>query len=405
MTVHLDEEFSHHGGECDFGWFALLAQVVVELPQDIFFLPRQPHGAHVEGMSHDSAASADMPLALPRAALPRPRRKPRKSGGLPAVESAQFGHVRQDGHRSDKANARQLIQKSGLLLVGRGFRHRFGQLFLHPVQLALQMFAQTGLFPENERIGGVLAMLAGADQLLLELSAPIDQRADSRRRIVSFGRGQGLMSLAVSSQHGAIDLVAFGAGSAGQGEMAHMAWVQNADRQIRLVKGADDGTLITAGGFANDLNLRTRLEEFQEFIMAPGRVGQGVLTALEMKLERSLGDIQAGIDGFDLIRHTGNNCLAHSCKYERDANAAAPSTVRVTDNRRLRLRLPGEHVQKRVPENDEHACAAILWPAGQRMGLIFQSTFQSDKKDQKATYKRIEERGARESAIVLVKLL
>jgi hypothetical protein len=86
---------------------------------------------------------------------------------------------------------------------------------------------------------------------------------------------------------------------------------------------------------------------------------------VEVELEGGLGNIQAGVDGGSFFRHSRKSCSAHSCTYEHVATAAAQSTVRVTDNRHERLRLPREHVQT-VPEGNERARAAALRPAGRR---------------------------------------
>jgi len=363
--VDVDNQFAHHRGESDFGWFALGAEVVVKLSQGGLFLFGQRNGTHVEGAPHSSTTAADMTLALPRSALPSPGRQACQGPGLLTVELSQLRHVTQQSDGRDEAHAGHLVQNLNLLVMAGTIGQRFGQLFFHRVDAGLELLGDFGLLFEDEGIGGVFAMLAGTHQLLLELGAPINQGAHFGQCWAGFWRWRGLMGSPISGEHSAVQRIALGTAALGQSEMTHMARIKNRNRKVRLLKGCDDLAFIPAGGLANDLDIRAGIQQGQEFFVTRGRVGQGVLAVLEVELEGGLGNVQAGIDGGSWFRHNRASCSAHSCTYEHVGIAAAQSTVRVTDNRHERLRLPHEHVQT-VPEGNEHARAAALRPAGRR---------------------------------------
>jgi hypothetical protein len=361
----MDKQFAHDGGKSDFGWFALTTEVVVKLSQGGLFLSGEHDGAHIKGVAHDGSAAADMTLAFPRPALAGPRSQASQGRGLLAVKLSQFGHVAQHGDGGDKADALHLIQDFDLFLVSCGTGHQLGQLFFDRFDLSLQMFSEFGLLFKDEEVGGVFALLAGAHPLLPELSAPIDQSPHLQQGGIGFGCGRRFMCLAKSGEQGTVERIAFGAEALRQSEMTDVTGIEDGDGPVGGLESGDDWAFVAAGSFADDLNLRTRLQQVQQFFMACRRVGQGILTVLEVELKGGLGNIQAGIDGGGVFGHSRKSCSAHSCTYERAVFAAAQSTVRVTDNRHERLRLPREHVQT-VQEGNEHARAAARRPAGRR---------------------------------------
>ena len=65
--------------------------------------------------------------------------------------------------------------------------------------------------------------------------------------------------------------------------------------------------LIISRGFTNDLHPGLGTEEFKQFGMAFGIIGQVMEAAIEVKLQRKLGNIQAGIDDSSVV-------LTHTCK-------------------------------------------------------------------------------------------
>jgi len=361
----MNKQFAHDGGKSNFGGFALITQMVVKLSQCGLFLSGEHYGAHIESVSHDSSAAADMTLAFPGSALAGPRSQASQGRDLLAVKLSQLGHVAQHSDGGDKADAGHLIQDLHLFLVSWGSRHQLGQLFFDRFDLSIQMFTELGLLFKDEDVGGVFTMLAGAHPLLPELSAPIDQSPHLHQGSIGFGCGRRVVCLAVSGEHGTVQRIAFGADALRQGEMTDASGIEDGDGQISSLKGGHHRSFIAAGSFTDNLNFRTRLQEGQQFFMAAGGVDQGILMALEMELKRGLGNIQAGIDDGGVFGHSRKSCSAHSCTYEHAVFAAAQSTVRVTDNRHEWLRLLREHVQT-VQEGNEHTRAAALRPAGRR---------------------------------------
>ena len=386
----MNQQFAHDSGKSDFGWFALFTEMVVKLSQSGLLHSGEHDGTHIKSVAHDGSAAADMTLALPRSALTDPGSQARQSRGLLAVKLSQLGHVAQHGDGRDKADAWQLIQDLDLFLMKGGLSHQLGQLFFDGFDLDIQMFTELGLLFKEEDIGGVFALLVGTRPLVFELSAPIDQSPHSHQGGIGFGCGHRFMSLAVSGEKGTVQGITFSALALRQGKMTDMTGIENGDVPISGMERRDDWTFITAGGFANDLNLRTRLQQFQQFFVACRRVGQRILTVLEVELEGGLGNIQAGIDGGGIFGHSRKGCSAHSCTYERVVFAAAQSTVRVTDNRHERLWLPDERVQT-VQEGNEHVRAAVLRPAGRRTAPSCSAVSQTRK--MKRTYKKVGMRG------------
>ncbi len=115
-----------------------------------------------------------------------PRSEARQSGGLLAIESSQFGHLAEHAHGGEGADAVQLRQGVDLVTWTRGARAQRGrEFFFHGGDLLFQVFDQLGLLALGEAQGGVLAVLAGAQELFLELLAPLDEAPRSSAKSAS----------------------------------------------------------------------------------------------------------------------------------------------------------------------------------------------------------------------------
>ena len=99
----------------------------------------------------------------------------------------------------------------------------------------------------------------------------------------------------------------------------------------RALEGGDDGAFVAAGGFADDLGAGDGLQARDQLGVARRGVGQRVLAALEVELQRGLGDVQAGIDGLRFFRQDLHGVGTLTCTSEHVHAGTAPSTVRVTD--------------------------------------------------------------------------
>jgi hypothetical protein len=120
----------------------------------------------------------------------------------------------------------------------------------------------------------------------------------SQLLLLERGRGGGrrLERRAVGGQHGGVNGIGLGALALGAGEVAHPPGFDNADRDARGVEDAHDGLFITAGGFANEVDVGMRPQMFEQLGVAFGIIGQEVKTACEMELQRELGNVQADVE-------------------------------------------------------------------------------------------------------------
>ena len=363
--IHLQQEFAHDGGERDFRRLPGGAQAGVELSQRGVFHARQGHGSHVEGAPDFGAATADMALAFPRPALPRPRREAGQRRDFPPPDPPQLRHLAQRGDGGDFPHAIQRGQFFNLRLpVRRAFQRR-RQLGFHGFDLRLQLLDQLGLLPGDELHGGMFGAVAGGDDLGFEVLPPAHQVAQLGQHDVRHGRGFGLQRGPEGGEDGGVNRVVLGAAALGLGEVPDARGVDDADGQFGGVQRGDGGAFVAAGGFAHDVAPGDGAQAFDELGVTFGGVGQRVLAVVEVELEGVLGDIEAGMDDGSFFRQCFHSVRTQTCIYERGVKTPAPSTVRVTDMRRERLRLSHEHAQA-VPGSNERVRAGGLPPAGGR---------------------------------------
>ena len=303
-AVDLEEKFSHHGGEGDFGRFAGQAQTRLKLAQDGFLHSRQDHRAHVESPSHRGAASADVALSFPRAALPNPGSQSGQRGGFLPVERPQFGQVAQDTQGGDRADSVEGFDLPDLFLNLGGAGQRLAALLFHVGHLFFQMGHEFLLLAGDPGRQTVFGGLAGARQLVFEMVAPLHQGAQFHARGLTGRRGLGLQGVSVGGQDGGVDWIVFGALTLGQGEVTGSCGVEDADRLGGGMEHADDAFFVTAGGFTDNLDVVDGTDHFEQGGMAFGVVVQDVVLVLEVELERGLGDVQAGIDGGFVFVHS-----------------------------------------------------------------------------------------------------
>ncbi len=239
-----------------------------------------------------------------------------------------------------------------MVLDARGAGQRGREFFFHGGDLFFQVLDQLGLLALGEAQGGVFAVLTGAHDLFLELIAPLDERTQFGQVRIGDRCGCGFKRLAEGGKHGGIQRIVTARPPA-PGRSAEPG------RELTTLTGSwgglergDHGAFIAAGGFADQVRAGDGAQELDQAGMTLGGVRQDLLVVLEVELEGGLGDVQAGIDGREVFSHIVNSVRAHTCTCEHVALTAALSTVRVTDMRHERLRLPHERVQT-VPEGNE----------------------------------------------------
>src|SRR5581483_6966543 len=182
--VHLDQEPAHDRRECDLGGFARLAEPAVKRTQCGVLAAGQRDGAHVKGASYHGPSASDVPLSLPRPALPGPRSQARQRGGAPAVELTQFGQVSQHADGGEDAHAIQGTKLVHLLAAVGSLRQHAGQFLFHARDLLLQVTDEFGLLSQGKAQRRLLGILPGPHELFLELVAPLHQGAQLSQRCV-----------------------------------------------------------------------------------------------------------------------------------------------------------------------------------------------------------------------------
>ena len=361
--VHLKEQLSHDGGEGDFGGFAGQTQALIELAQRGVNLAGHHDGTHIESAADDGAPSTDVALTFPRAALPRPGSQSREGGSLLTVEMAQFRHLCQDTDGGDISDTIELGQGLDLLEeVGRA-GEGLSQFLVHRLELGLEVFEEFGLLFADKGQGGQFAMLTSPAELFLELITPLDEGTQFPQEGIRLGCWRRLEGVTVGGEHLGVEGIALGPPTLSPCEVTDLGGVDHTDEQLGCMERIDESALIATGGFADDMDEGKHTQAFDQLRMALGGVGQLDLAVLEVELEGGLGDVQADIDCGVGFRHKVRSVRAQSCTYEHVVFAAAQSTVRVTDIRHERLRLPHEHVET-VLGGNEHARAAGIPPAG-----------------------------------------
>ena len=281
-AVHLEEEFSHNGGEGDLGGFTGQAKSGVKLSEGSFLHPSQSDGAHVESASRRSTATADVTLSFPWAALPDPGGQSGQCCGLLPVKRAQFGHVAQDIQGGDRADAIQLFELMNLRLdVG------------HTSQCLLAFFFDLGhlLFQVGDEflllardVGGdtVLDGLTGTCQLVFKLIAPLHKSPQFIPRGLTGRRGFGTQRHAVGGEDARVNRIVFGALSLRQGKVSHPGRVEHTDGLGHSVQRGHDAFFVAARGFADDLHAGNSSNLFQEKGVSFRVVVQNVVNILEV---------------------------------------------------------------------------------------------------------------------------
>jgi len=127
-----------------------------------------------------------------------------------------------------------------------------------------------------------------------------------------------------------------------------MRGIEHGDEDFSFVAGFDHGAFIPAGGFTDHMREGQRGQFFEQLSVAFGVVFELELMAVEMHLERRLGDVHADINGSGIFSHGVHSRDAlvagkrdHTQPYacELVAGAAAQATVRVWSTGSARLML------------------------------------------------------------------
>jgi hypothetical protein len=155
----------------------------------------------------------------------------------------------------------------------------------------------------------------------------------------------------------------------GLGGRSHLGRISDRDGNLLLMQAPNQGAFIAPSGFTNDMSARYLSQLSAQLTQASGGIAEFALSALEVNLKGSFGDIHSGIDNRVFGLHSFDRVRTQPYLYELAVVAAAPATVRVWSTGRARLWL-GFGLTKVVRGLHELAHAADH-PLRKGVGLIF----------------------------------
>jgi len=170
----------------------------------------------------------------------------------------------------------------------------------------------------------VLGAIAFGNACLDELPAARGQFGQALLLLGGCWCGGGLHRLGESRKHSSVDGIGFGALPLGAGEVAYPACFQDGNQDVGGMENAHDRLFVAASGFTDDMNLGMGTEEFKEFGMTLGIIGEEEETALKMKLQRGLGNIEADVeDDGVVLTHTCDNASRVCVEQTRSSNGSS----------------------------------------------------------------------------------
>ena len=131
------EQFAHAGGESHLLGFARCTEALVEVPNDKV-MACSDQGRHIENGSYGSPSTPNCALASEGAAITIKGGHSDKGRDLFTIQSAQFGEMRQQGGRENRANGGDAFEKIVLLSPDRALADSLPQFSVDVSQLAFK---------------------------------------------------------------------------------------------------------------------------------------------------------------------------------------------------------------------------------------------------------------------------
>ena len=291
-------------------------------------------GGHVEGAADGSPPATDAANSVLRAAVAMVRRNASQGRCGLAVEASPFRHFGQNRRGDDRTDSGNGIEPAGLVRQHDIGGDELGDGLIAWFDWLCQQPAKRPRLALTERISMMFGPVGfhgqGVDALAAALG-PIGQPLWLRRRGRRDARVKGA---AVWREHGGIHRIGLGPPALGAGAVAAPPRCHHADGNVGCLQPAHDRLLITAGGLADDVNLRQRTHPFKQLGMAFDMVGQVVKTASEVKRQRELGHIEASVEDRVVVRthpYRIRATIINGCR--------AQATVRVQDHGHTRNEL------------------------------------------------------------------
>ena len=306
--IHEDDEFTHDGGQGDFGRFASGAKALVKRFK-LTVGTSSNQSRHVESAADLCATAANGSVSAPLAAITGVRRQTSQGGDLSAIQGSQFWKFGQNSHGRDGADAGDGFQFGYPLIQYLDLGTQLLELGFHLLDVLLEPANQAASLTLERGETQARQLLALSHEQVQELGARADQFGQLLFLLGAGHRSFGLEFGAVVGENGGIDIIGLGALAQGTGEVSDPGGIKHTDWDVGGVQASDQLPFITAGGFTDDVNGGVAAHKFNQPAMAGGSVSQMMDPACQVELQVLLGNIQASIN-------SGHSVLAPSCKYE-----------------------------------------------------------------------------------------
>ena len=291
-VVEEDEEFTEDGGEGEFGGFASVAETLVKGAEDGIEADRAECG-HVESTAEAETASRDAALAAKLSAIVVERSDAEESAGLAAGKGSQLRAKSQNGDGAQGAHAIDLSEA----LEGSGEGLLFGEGFGHGLLEFEDVFGEEGdaSFSEGLDQGHGLANLLDHESAAFEdgLLTCDDQFLKSQLSGAGHGIGLGLDEAAEVVEGLCIERIGLSPAAKTVGEVANLAWVDHRESNAGGMSGGDEGPMVRAAGFADQMDARR--DPCEEAAVTGRSIGEGAAEIGAMIVELFLGEIQAEV--------------------------------------------------------------------------------------------------------------
>ena len=254
--------------------------------------------SHIEEAAYGGSASRDMALAAVLAAVVIEGCEARKLGNGAAAQGAEF---RKEAHESQSRapiHTADLIEALGFsfeleigITQGKQLRFEFCDFALEKSNDALGLCAQPAVFDLMEA--------RFLDGTLGDKSLALCQQSRQAFEVLGLrdARG-GVIGCSVIGNNAGVEAVGFGENTPGTGKVADLARVDDAYYDVVSVKVIDQGILVSAGGFANDVDapMSQGPESVAEFGESTGSIRDSEGLVEETTVDCSFGDIGSEID-------------------------------------------------------------------------------------------------------------
>lgn len=250
--VEGEEEFSHDGGESEFGRFAGGAEATVKRGED-GIVPGGDQGGHVEAGADGAATTKDGAFAVGATAVAVEGSQSGQSGGLAAIERAQFGHFCQEEGRRAGTDPCDLSELLRFGVEVWDFSDELGDEALELRDLFLQGALQALAEAASGGLGLVGTVILVRAQEPAEMAALVFEGAQFVLRWRERRSRRGLQGGTEVAQEARIDPIGLGPLSGGTPILTYSDGLDHADREPCALQRQDQDALVASTGFTDPL--------------------------------------------------------------------------------------------------------------------------------------------------------